>query len=129
MQRLVNCEFILDILDIQNISGANQDFEIAFVTTDEKKYKFVFSGVWDMRYSMEIANVERFCRFREHLPTDLIENGIYVVEDSEYIKYFGSQVLNAYSTNELMHYVIIDWTDTILDLLVNGDKPTLVPLQ
>jgi len=129
MERLINCEFIIDILEIENISSASQHFEIIFSTTDRKRYKFVFKRVWDMRYSIEITNVDRFCEFRKNLPAGLVESGIYIVENSEYIKYFDSQVYGIYPTDEVTHYVIGDKSDTLLDIISWRHKPTLVPIS
>jgi len=128
MERLTNCEFIIDILEIENISSTSQCFEIIFSTTDRKKYKFVFERVWDMRYSLETTNVDRFYEFYKNLPEGHVKSCIYIVENSEYIKYFDSQVYGIYPTDELTHYIIGDQTDTLLDILACYHKPVLVPL-
>ena len=86
MEKLSNCDIVLDIKVIENISGANQYFEVTFICKDMKKCKLIFDHVWDMRYSIENASIERFSQFRKSLPEGLMENNIYVVKDSEYIK-------------------------------------------
>ena len=129
MERLRNCEFIIDIEMIENISGADQYFEVIFSTTDKKKHKFIFKFVWDMRYAIENASIDRFCEFRKRLPEGIIDNGVYVVEDSDYIKYFEHQVSLTRPVDELTHYILCDRVDTTLDILVCKNKPVLVPLD
>ena len=125
MEILKNCNLIIYIELIELISGGNQKFEILLLTKNKEKYKLVFDFVWDMRYSIENASIERFCRFREHLPEGIIDNGIYIVENSEYIKYFEKQVDGTMPIAELKHYIISDNIDTTFDVLTTKD-PTLV---
>jgi hypothetical protein len=80
-----------------------------------------------MRYSIENASIDRFCEFRKCLPEGIIENGIYIVENSEYIKYFENQVSGTRPVDELKHYIFCDNIDTILDVLTEK-KPTFVEL-
>lgn len=118
MQSLKNCEMILDIWHITNIMGGDQAFEVTFLNEAKEECKLVFErGVWDMRYSIENASIDRFCKFRECLPMGLIDNSLYVVEDSEYIKYFEQQVCGTRPDGELKHYLLIDKIDTTLDIL------------
>ena len=128
MQRLANCDITIDIEVIEDISGSNQYFEIFFSTPKKERYKLIFDGVWDMRYSIEATAVDRFCEFRECLPTGLIDNNVYIVENSEYIKYFERQVAGLLPVDELTHYIVDDRTDTILDILTDRHKPVLIPL-
>ena len=125
MQRLTNCEFIIDIQEIVHISSAGQ-FEILVLTTDQERYKFIFKNVWDMRLSMEIVNVNRFCEFRKCLPDGIIYNGIYVVEDSDYVKYWEIESAGAYGPVRLTHYLVQDNSDLLVDILVCGKGPVLV---
>ena len=125
MESLKNCDMIIHIELIELISGGNQKFEVLFLTKNKEKYKLVFDFVWDMRYSIENASIERFCRFRERLPEGIIDNGVYMVEDSEYIKYFEKQVDETISIDEINHYIISDSIDTTLDVLTTKE-PTLV---
>ena len=53
MERIVNCDIIIDILNIELISGGNQEFEIVFLTKEKERYKIIFDLVWDLRYSTE----------------------------------------------------------------------------
>lgn len=117
MERLVNCEHILDIALIENISGGNQKFDIFFVDKNSKRYKLSFPRVWDMRYSIENGYLERFCRFRENLPDGIIDNGIYIVEDSNYMKYFEKQVLGSLPTEDIVDYLLYDEIDTTIEIL------------
>ena len=127
MENIANCEIVMDIDMIENISGANTFFEVVFSTKDKTKYKFIFERVWDMRYSIENASIDRWSQFRTCLPKGLIHNNIYLVQDSEYIKYFEHQISGTYPTNELKHYILHDNVDTTLDVLTL-EKPVLVKI-
>ena len=127
MESLTNCEFVIVIDMIESISGANQHFEVIFSTADKKKYKFIFEQVWDMRYSIENASIDRFCEFRKCLPDGIVDNNIYVVKNSEYIKYFERQISGTLPIDELTHYIVSDCVDTTLDILT-CKKPILVPM-
>lgn len=121
MERLINGDVIVDIDLIELISGGNEYFEVTYSTKEKEKYKIVFDSVWDMRYSIENASIERFCRFRECLPEGIIDSGVYIVEDSEYIKYFERQVDGTMPIGELKHYIIRDSVDTTLDILTTKE--------
>jgi hypothetical protein len=127
MERLANCEIIMDIDMIEDISGANTYFEVIFSTRDKEKYKFILEQVCDMRYSIENASIVRWADFRTRLPDGIIDNGVYIVEDSEYIKYFEYQIMHTYPTDDLKHYIFSDNVDTTLDVLTLK-KPVLVKL-
>ncbi|MCL2056921.1 MAG: hypothetical protein FWH02_06860 [Oscillospiraceae bacterium] len=127
MQKITPYHLKIDIEEIEYISGPNPCFEIYFAATDKRKYKLIFDNVWDLRYSIEITSVERFIHFRENSPEWTEDNGIYLIEDSDYIKYFTEQTFGAYPTDELKHYLVHDAIDTILDILGNRE-PLLVRL-
>ena len=127
MQNLKNCNFTLDIELIELISGGNQEFEIIFSTKNKEKYKIIFDFVYDMRFSIENASIDRFYEFRKCLPEGLIENGIYIVENSEpeYFSYFEHQVYRTYPVDELKHYILSDNIYTTVDILTDK-MPTLM---
>ena len=127
MQRAVNCEFIINIEQILNISGIGE-LEVLFLTTDNEKFKLIFRPVWDMRCSTENASIYRFYRFRKNLPDGIINNDIFIVENSGYIKYFKYQACGTSDPDALIHYLITDRSDTVLDILVWRNKPMLVPV-
>ena len=117
MECLKNCSIIIDIEIIENISGANRYFEIVFLAKDKTKSKIIFDCVWDMRYSIENGCIDRFCQFRKCLTEGLIDNSIYIVENSEYIKYFGNQVSGTYPIDEIKDYIMVDAVDAVLEIL------------
>ena len=125
MERLTNYEIVMDIEWIKNITGADQYFEIIFSTKDRKEYKIIFERVWDMRWSIENASIARWYDLRSCLPERIVDSSIYVIEDSEYIRYFEQQVMGTRPIDELKHYIISDTTDTTLDILA-VKKPVLV---
>jgi len=127
MQSLKNCDLILEIELIESISGGNREFEIIFSTRSREKYKMIFRRVWDLRYSVENASIYRFCEFRKCLPEGIVDNSIYIVENSEYIKYFEQQVSGTYLVDDVIHYILSDNIDTFVDILAI-EKPMLVKI-
>jgi len=125
MEKLVNCNIVIDIEEIELISGANQVFEILLIAKDKKKYKIVFNYVLDMRYSIENASIDRFCNFRQNLSEDLIDNSVFMVENSEYIKYFRDQVSGTIPEDNVKHYILFDKVDTIIDVLTEKEPVLL----
>ena len=73
--------------------------------------------MWDLRYSIENGYIDRFCRFRENLLPDLIENSIYIVKNSKYTEYFGVQVSGTIPTDDIVDYLICDNIDTTVEVL------------
>jgi len=127
MESLMNCEITLDIDLIENISGGNQTYEISFSAKDNLKYKLIFRHAWDMRCSIENASIDRFCEFRRYLPEDLIDNNIFLVKNSDYIKYFETQVSGTRPIDALKHYILYDNVDCTIDVLTI-EEPTLLKL-
>lgn len=117
MERLTNCNIIIDIDLIELILGGNEHFEVTYSTEKQEKYKLIFDSVWDMRYSIENASIYRFYQFRQCLQEGLVDNSLYIVEESEYIKYFENQVSGTRPINKLKHYILHDKVDTTLDVL------------
>ena len=127
METLKNCDIFLDIEIIENITGGNEYFEVFFIATDKEKYKLVFDFVWDLRYSIENASIDRFCQIRKCLPPDLVDNSIFTIENSKYIKYFEEQTSGTRHIEGLKHYILYDSVDTTLDVLA-AIAPVLVKL-
>ena len=125
MEKVLNCGINICIHCIDYISGANREFEVLFEEWDDRyigyehrdkrtRYKMILKNVLDMRYSIENASIVRFSKMtRAHTE----KSSIFLIEDSEYIKYFTHQVSFTYPTDKLKHYIIVDRTDTTLDVL------------
>jgi len=127
MERIKNCDIIMDIEMIDNVLGGNRYFEVLLTAKDTTRYKIIFSRVWDLRWSVENASIMRWSHFRTCLPEGLIHNSVYVVEDSEYIKYFEHQITGTYPTHDITHYLLHDAIDSTLDVLA-VNKPELVKI-
>lgn len=89
MEKLINCDFILNIECIESISGANQYYEVVFSTKDKMKHKIIFDFVWDIRCSIENGYIDRASKF---LHCEKEKSSVLLVENSEHIKYFENQV-------------------------------------
>ena len=125
MEKLVNCDIIVNIQLVEQISGGNRWFDVTFLTEDKVRYKIAFKHVWDMRYSIEngyLDRVSKFIRCVEH------DSDIYIVENSDYIKYFEKQVSGTYPVDEIKDYLLVDKVDTVIEVLT-PDSPVLVKLE
>ena len=60
---MINCNIVIDIESIEMVSGANQYFEMVFLTSEKTKYKIIFDFVWDLRYSIENGYIDRASKF------------------------------------------------------------------
>ena len=81
-----------------------------------KKSKSIlhFDDVWDFRYAIENAFIDRCYNMRrQKVWTE--DNSIYIVKNSEYIKYFENQVSGTRQIDELKHFLIFDTLDTGLE--------------
>ncbi|WP_027621741.1 hypothetical protein [Acetivibrio clariflavus] len=121
MEKLKNYSIVIDIEEIELISGANREFEVLLMTKDKKKYKIVFDYVLNMRYSIENASIDRFCNFRKNISENLIDNSFFIVENSEYIKYFKNQVSGTIPADNITHYILFDKVDTVIDVLTEKE--------
>ena len=128
MEKLLNYDIIIDIEMITNISGGNRIFEIEFFTADHLHFKMVFEDVWDMRYAIENGCIDRFVEFRKTLDADIIDNGTYIVENSEYIKCFERQASGTLPTKLLTDFIVCDSTDTVIEVL-STTFPKLIKLD
>ena len=124
MERLVNCNIIIDIEHIEMISGGDQYFEIMFSTRDKEKYKLVFDFVWDMRYAIDNGYIDRFSKFVRAINQN---SSVLLIQDSEYIKYFENQVSGTRPVDELKNYILYDTIDTVLEIL-SVKEPILVKI-
>ena len=121
MEKIKNSELYYKIKIIKNITGGNQEFSIIFESDNKEEYKLYFGPVYEMRYTVEMANISRFsdAKIIEELSTDIL-----VVENSDYVNNLEEAMVDAYSLNNIKHYFIKDKMDTVIDVLANG-KPTI----
>ncbi len=124
MEKLENCEFIIDIETIDRIMSGNQLYEIYFTSTDKIKYKFVFNFVWDFRCSIENAYIDRFTKFCHN---EKEKSSILLIKNSNYVKYFEKQVSGTRPINEIKNYILFDRVDTIIEVLTL-EEPVLIKI-
>lgn len=125
METLVNCEIVADIRLVWNILGGDQYFIIYFEDSNKTKKKLVFSEVWDMRYSIESGYRERGDNFIRDVRE---ESSMYIIKNSEYLKYFERQAVVPFPMGGIENYIIFDRVDTIVEFLASK-KPELVELD
>lgn len=114
MEKLVNCNIIIDIESIDKISGGNQTYEIFFSTKDKIKYKIVFNFVWEFRCSIENAYIDRFsniCHGEDK------KSSIYLIQKSNSIKKIEIQLSGTRPIDELKNYILFDTVDTVIEVL------------
>lgn len=114
METIVNCDIIIDIESIDKIVAGNQLYEVFFTTTNQIKYKIVFDFVWDFRCSIENAYINRSSKFCHN---EKEKSSIFLIQNSNYVKYFEEQVCGTRPTDGLKDYILLDCVDTIIELL------------
>ena len=100
--------------------GGNQELKVFFTDKEKNKWILYFDLVWDFRYAIENAFIDR-CYHMEQNKTRTVYSSIYIVEDSEYIKYFENQISGSLPTDELKHFLIFDEIDTGLEILTTKE--------
>lgn len=105
---------------IESFEGGNQELKVYFLDNEKKKWLLHFDLVWDFRYAIENAFIDR-CYHMEQNQTRTEYTSIYTVENSEYIKYFENQVSGTRPTDELKHFLIFDTVDTGLEILTTKE--------
>jgi len=121
MEKLVNCEIIVNIHEIELISGGNRQFEIGFLTEGKEHYKLIFDSVWDMRYSIEEGYIDRFYNISREIEQ---KSSVLLVENSDYLKYFEKQVSGTRPINKVKNYILFDAIDTVVEILTS--KPAVL---
>lgn len=124
MERLVNCNIIIEIEIINNILAGNQAYEIIFNSTDGTAYKMIFDFVWDFRCSIENAYIDRASKFCHD---ESEKSSILLIENSNYIKYFEEQISGTRPISELKNYILFDNVDTVIEVLTLKE-PVLIKL-
>lgn len=124
MEILVNCDIVVDIESIDNVSGANQEYTIYFTSSDKTKYKLVFDCVWELRCAIENAYIERSTQFKR---SETKKSSVLLVENSEYIEYFANQVSGTRPLEFIKDYIIFDSIDTIVEVLT-VKEPQLIKI-
>ena len=114
METLVNCNLIVDIASVDKVSGDNQMYEVYFTSMDSIKYKLVFDYVWDFRCAIENAYIDRATKFSHE---EIQKSSVLQVQNSEYIKYFETQVSGTRPIDEIKDYILFDSIDTIIEFL------------
>jgi hypothetical protein len=116
----------IDIELIDRFSGGNQECNIFFSDKKKKKYMLHFEPIFDFRYAIENAFIDRFANWAK------TESGPYVsireVEDSDYLKYFEDQCSGTFPTDGIRHFTVFDAIDTGIEVLASED-PVLYEIE
>ncbi|QDK70399.1 hypothetical protein [Lactococcus protaetiae] len=127
MEMVIDSEFIYKILVIREIWEDEGTFHFIFETQTERElaskeyYELSFSRVVGMEYSIMAINRLRFSKLTAK---DELNSNICLIENSEWIKNLDEYFIDIYQPKNLKHYLIIDSSDTVIDILADG-HPTL----
>ena len=80
MEKLENCNIVIDIESIDRISGGNQTYEVFFISKENIKYKIIFDFVWDIRCSIESAYIDCSSKFYHN---ERQKSGVLLIKDSD----------------------------------------------
>ena len=114
MEKLENCNIVIDIESIDKISGGNQTYEVFFISKENIKYKIIFDFVWDIRCSIESAYIDRSSKFCHN---ERQKSSVLLMKDSDYIKFFEDQVSGTRPVDEIKNYILFDSIDTVIEVL------------
>ena len=114
MEKIENCNIVINIESIDKVSGGNQFYEVFFVSSEKIKYKIIFDFVWDFRCSIENAYIGRAAQFCHN---EREKSSVLLVKDSVYVKYFEEQMSGTRPINEIKNYILFDSIDTIIEVL------------
>lgn len=124
MEKLVNCNIIVEIESIDKVSGGNQVYEVHFTSADNVKYKLMFDYVWEFRCAIENAYIDRATKFKHE---EIQRSSVLLVQNSKYIKYFAKQVSGTRPLGAIKDYIIFDSIDTIIEVLT-VKEPMLIKI-
>lgn len=122
MEQVIDSEFIYKILVIKEIVELERAFNILFETETEEGnasgefYKITFNSPFEIRYSVEDMNRTRFSKLTAEKE---LESSINIIKNSPYIKILDEYFIDTYPVNELIHYLITDSSDSVIDILTN----------
>lgn len=116
MEKLTNCNLVIDIKTIDNIHICTDDHSVHVfaVLSDLTKCRVEFRHVWDFRFSVENATIDRFSKVERRVTKN---SSVLTMENSEYIRYFEKQSSGTLPINELKEYIVVDKTDPVISIL------------
>jgi hypothetical protein len=111
---------------IDRFQGGNQECTIFFSDKMKKKYALCFDPIFDFRYAIENAFIDRLANWAK------TESGLYAsiceVEDSDYLKCFEYQCSGTFPTDGIRHFTVFDAIDTGIEVLTSTD-PVLYEMK
>ncbi|MDR1229934.1 MAG: hypothetical protein LBK61_00890 [Spirochaetaceae bacterium] len=104
---------------IDRFTGGNQEITIFFSDKKRVKYALHFDLIIDFRYTVE----DTFCHRAAQRPWTESEQSacVYVVEDSDYLKFFKEQSAGIFPIDGIRHFIVFDAIDTAIELLAEGN--------
>lgn len=109
---------IIQIKLIESFSGGNRECILRFVDKQNRKGRLTFANIFDFRYAIENAFIDRFSNIPKGIHG---KNSIYIVDDSNYKIDFENQVSGTIPVETICHFVIFDEVDTGIEILTNQD--------
>jgi hypothetical protein len=115
----------IQIEHIYRFAGGDRECVIFFSDKTKRKYSLYFDLIVDFRYAIENAFLGREANWTEPKPEKRVS--IFVVENSDYLKYFECQTGGTFPADGIRHFILFDSIDTGIEVLAEGD-PVLTEL-
>lgn len=107
---------------IKSFTGGNREVLLNFIDENKSNYSLLFDNVYDFRYSIENAFIDRFI----NVPRETLKkNSVFIVTESEFMKNFEYQVSGTVPMTNIKHFVVCDLVDTAIEILTNGEPNLL----
>lgn len=103
---------------IESFSGGNRECVVNFVDKQNRKGRLTFTNVFDFRYAIENAFIDRFSNIPKSIHG---KNSIYIVDESDYKSDFENQVSGTIPVENIRHFIIFDVIDTGIEILTDQD--------
>jgi len=106
----------LKIEMIESFNGGNREVSLHFIDENRLNYSLFFGNVYDFRYAIENAFIDRFV----NIPKETLSvNSIFTVTESEFLKNFEYQVSGTIPLTNIRHFIVCDSVDTAIELLTD----------
>jgi hypothetical protein len=127
---IIDSGITIDIELIERVTGGNRQFEVLFATRKDIHhyptwYTLAFGHVLEFRYVIEEGFINRSYEFSSPSPWS---SSIALVGNSTLTESFLKNVPWYGTSKEVMHYILFDRTDTVIELLT-FEKPILTKVE
>lgn len=122
MEKTVNCNIIIFIMEIINITGRDDYYEVLVVTKEDEYFKLIFNKVVMAHFTVECGFIDRgyyLQRCEESV------SSVLRIENSKTIEQLEKRSKGTYSLDGLKEFLLIDEANTVIEIL-SYDEPKLI---